>query len=99
MKVVVSAEAAAQIEWQVRYLHKVGATAAAISLQRRVLDFLMNHLTSFPRTGTYLAHKNLWEFWIPGTRLVVWYAVHDETVSVVTVWHTSQNRFDPTDER
>lgn len=92
MKVVLSPEAAERLEAQIAYLRNVGAEAAAERLRVRVLSFLSNHLAHFPRTGRRLKHRELWEMWIPRTRLVIWYRIEDEQVEIATVWHTSQNR-------
>jgi plasmid stabilization system protein ParE len=92
MKVVLSAEASDRLEDQVRYIASSGAPAAADRLRLRVLDFLENHLALFPRTGKHIPGRELWETWIPGTRLVVWYRIDDGELLVVTVWHAAQDR-------
>jgi plasmid stabilization system protein ParE len=46
----------------------------------------------FPRTGRSLKDRDLWEIWIPRTRLMLWYRIEHERILIVTVWHTSQNR-------
>ena len=93
MKFVLSPEAVERLEDQVRYLKEAHAPAAAERLRLRVLDFLENHLAHFPRTGHRLSRHQLWESWIPKTNLVIWYQVAGDQVRVVTVWHTSQDRF------
>jgi plasmid stabilization system protein ParE len=92
MNVVLSPEAAERLEAQIAYLRDVGAVAAAERLRTRVMQFLSRHLAKFPRTGRRLRERDLWEMWIPRTRLVVWYRIESERVLVVTVWHTSQER-------
>ena len=92
MNVVLSPEAAERLEAQIAYLRDVGAVAAAERLRTRVMQFLSRHLAKFPRTGRRLKERDLWEMWIPRTRLVVWYRIESERVLVVTVWHTSQDR-------
>jgi plasmid stabilization system protein ParE len=99
MKVVLSAEASDRLEDQVRYIQNSGAPAAADRLRLRVLDFLENHLAHFPRTGTHIPDRDLWETWIPGTRLVIWYRVKDRQLDVVTVWHTAQERSSTTSDQ
>ena len=99
MKVVLSTEAAIRLEDQIRYIARSGAPAAADRLRQRVLDFLESHLARFPRTGAYVADRDLWETWIPGTRLVVWYRIMHGKLYVVTVWHTAQDRLrDPSND-
>jgi plasmid stabilization system protein ParE len=92
MNVVLSPEAAERLEAQIAYLRDVGAVAAAERLRTRVMQFLSRHLAKYPRTGRRLRERDLWEMWIPRTRLVVWYRIESERVLVVTVWHTSQDR-------
>jgi plasmid stabilization system protein ParE len=92
MKVVLSPEAAERLEAQVAYLRNVGAAAAAERLHARVLSFLLNHLARYPRTGHRLGDRDLWEMWIPRTRLVLWYRIEADRIEIATVWHTSQDR-------
>ena len=92
MSVVLSPEAVERLEAQVAFLRDAGAMAAAERFRARVMSFLGNHLANFPRTGRYLAERDLWEIWIPGTRLVLWYRIEHDQVLVATVWHTAQNR-------
>ena len=92
MKVVLSPEAVERLEAQIAYLRDAGAADAAERLRRRVMDFLSNHLAHVPRTGRRLGDHELWEMWIPRTRLVLWYRIETERIVVATVWHTSQDR-------
>jgi plasmid stabilization system protein ParE len=92
MRVELSREAAERLEMQVRYLQAAGAPGAAERLSQRIMFFLEKHLARFPRTGRWLRDADLWEVWIPGTRLVVWYRLSNDVVVVVTVWHASQDR-------
>jgi plasmid stabilization system protein ParE len=92
MKVVLSLEAAERLEAQIAYLKNVGADAAADRLRDRVMNFLANYLAHVPQTGRRLEDRDLWEMWIPRTRLVLWYRIESERVVIATVWHTSQDR-------
>jgi len=92
MKVVLSPEATERLEAQIAYLRDMGATAAAERLYARVVSFLLNHLARFPRTGRHLEDRDLWEMWIPRTRLVLWYRIEADRIEIATVWHTSQDR-------
>jgi plasmid stabilization system protein ParE len=92
MKVILSPEAAERLEAQIAYLRDVGAAAAAERLNARVLSFLLNHLARFPRTGRRLKNRDLWEMWIPRTRLVLWYRIEADQIEIATVWHTAQDR-------
>jgi len=92
MIVVLAPEAVERLEAQIAYLRDVGALAAAERLRARVMDFLSKHLANFPRSGRRLEDRDLWEMWIPRTRLVLWYRIEGERILVATVWHTSQDR-------
>jgi len=92
MKVVLSPEAVERLEAQVAFLRDAEAAAAAERLRTRVMDLLSNHLAHFPHAGRYLKDRDLWEMWIPRTRLVLWYQIENERILIATAWHTSQNR-------
>ena len=92
MNVVLSPEAVERLEAQIAYLRDAGAEAAADRLRTRAMQFLSKHLANFPRSGRRLKERDVWEMWIPRTRLVLWYRIESERIVVVTVWHTSQDR-------
>ena len=92
MDVVLSAEAAEQLEAQVRNLRNANALKAAADLSRRVMAVLIWHLAEFPRTGRHLPRLDLWETWIPGTKLIEWYRIETDHRAIATVWHASQDR-------
>ena len=77
MKVVLSPEAADRLESQIAYLRDVGAGAAAERLRTRIMTFLSKHIAHFPRTGRWLDDRDLWEMWIPRTRIVLWYRIRE----------------------
>lgn len=77
---------------QFDYLVAQGATVPAHAMLNRVDAFLHQTLALYPRTGRPIAEHDLWETWIPGTRLVVWYVFTDEELTVLTFWHTAQDR-------
>lgn len=77
---------------QINWLNDQGAFDAADRLLVRIEDFVSQFLTLHPRTGTFLAHRDLWETWVPQTRLVLWYRFTASTVEIARVWHTSQHR-------
>lgn len=93
MRLVLSTEAAASLEHQVSWVRGAISPASADRLRERVLKFLAGHLLAFPRTGHELGQRELWEIWIPGTRLVVWYRLSADEVQVAAVWHASQDRW------
>ena len=89
---VLDRQAEADLQAQLDYLIERGAVSAAERLSARVKAFLRDHLTIYPATGIFLDHRNLWETWIPRTRLVVWYRFTDTELQVARIWHTARDR-------
>lgn len=77
---------------QIDYLIAQGAIVPAQALKTRVETFLTDTQAHYPRTGRWLPERQLWETWIPGTKLVAWYLFDDSELVVITFWHTSQSR-------
>lgn len=80
------------LQFQIDYLNDQGAVDAAERLLMRAEDFIARFLTLYPKTGAFLTHRDLWETWVPQTRLVLWYRFTDTTLEIARVWHTSQDR-------
>jgi plasmid stabilization system protein ParE len=80
------------LQSQIDYLSDQGAHAAADRLLMRVQDFIAQFLTQHPKAGVFLAHRDLWETWVPRTRLVLWYRFTDDALQIVRIWHVAQNR-------
>lgn len=91
-RVVLTDEAASRLEAQIDYLVVHDAIAAARALRCRVGDYIKHTLAQFPASGKVLSARNLWEVWIPDTRIVVWYQFDDDIVTIITFWLTSQDR-------
>ena len=69
---------------QVDYLRTQGAARPARALLVRTQSFLTTTLAAYPGNGRFLADRNLWETWVPGTRLVVWYTFDEDELVVIT---------------
>lgn len=95
MRIVIAPSAKRDLLRQLGYLIEQDAAEAAVRLEARLSDFFESTLSRFPRIGTYLAHRGLWETWVPRTRFVIWYRFSDDELQIVRVWHTSQNREGP----
>lgn len=91
-RVVFDVEAERALLDQIDYLISRDAVQAAVELDERVRSFLTGSLASFPAIGRPVGHRDLWETWVPRTRLVVWYRFDETTVEVVAVWSTWQKR-------
>ncbi len=89
-----SHEAEKALENQIDYLISQHALAAARALERRVRSYLHDTICHFPYAGTYVVERGVYESWIPGTRLIIWYTVTDRDVMVAMIWHASQARFE-----
>lgn len=92
MKIRFDPRAAVELEAQIGYLVEQGALSAAARLKMRCDDFFENFLTRHPRTGKLIAERGIWETWIPGTRLVIWYRLTPDELQIVRIWHASQDR-------
>lgn len=92
MKITFDPRAADDLLAQLTYLVSKDAPTAARQLDARVTSFLETFLVRHPRAGKYVAKARLWETWIPGTRLILWYRFTDSELQVVRVWHAAQNR-------
>jgi plasmid stabilization system protein ParE len=85
-------EAERGLAQQIDYLIGAGAPRAAEMLLQRVENFLATTLLAWPRTGHFIPEREIWESWIPRTRIVVWYTFDASELVVIAVWHTSQDR-------
>jgi plasmid stabilization system protein ParE len=92
VKLVVTPDAAADLERQIDYLVEHGSFMAARRLADRVTVFLEQTLTRHPRVGKTVGHRGVYETWIPQTRLIVWYRLTGETIEIVRFWHSAQDR-------
>ncbi|RTL65999.1 MAG: type II toxin-antitoxin system RelE/ParE family toxin [Hyphomicrobiales bacterium] len=91
-RVRLTQEASDALAKQLDFLTQQGAHRAASSLNRRVHAFLENTLLAYPATGAFVRRRNVWECWIPRTRLVVWYRFDQNELLILTIWHGSQKR-------
>ena len=83
------------LQSQIDYLIEQGAFTPAANLAARVENFVVRFLAVHLKTGVFLAHRDLWEAWVPQTNLVLWYRFSDTTLEIARVWHTSQDRLSP----
>lgn len=87
-----SRRAEGELGLQIDYLIRRGAFRPAEQLADRTESYLRDFLAAYPRTGKYIPERDIWETWVPGTRLVLWYRFTDIHVDVVRIWHTSRAR-------
>lgn len=98
MSVVFSSRAARDFEGQLEFLLSAGAVEPARDLRQRVLSFVDDFLAIYPKAGTHIPERDLYEIWIPHTRFVLIYRIeNDRDVRVLALFHTSQARskFEP----
>lgn len=84
--------AANALDQQIEYLVLRGAPQAARTLHRRVHSYITGTMCRFPFLGRFVPGRDVYETWIPGTRLLLWYTVSDTEVTIAMVWHASQDR-------
>ena len=95
MRIILDLGAAHDLESQLDYLISHNAPQAAARLKARLDAFLESFLAVHPRTGKYISEKDIWETWVPGTRLVVWYRFNGNELQIIRVWHSAQDRAAP----
>ncbi len=87
-----SPAAVAALNSQIDYLISKHALQAARTLERRVREHIVNTLCHFPYAGTHIPDRDVFESWVPGTRIVVWYTVAEDHITIAMIWHTAQDR-------
>lgn len=92
MKITLAPQAAVELESQFNYLIDRGARVAAARLRDRCDTYFEHILARHPRSGKHIQERDIWEVWIPGTRLVVWYRIRQEELQILRIWHSAQNR-------
>ena len=92
MKIAFDRTAESELASQIDYMIEQGAGRAGRRLEQRLIHFLQNTIVRYPRSGTFVAHRDLWETWVPHTRFVIWYRFTTDELQVVRLWHSSQDR-------
>jgi plasmid stabilization system protein ParE len=92
MRITLDPQAADELSSQIDYLIQNNAQLAATRLKARCDAFFEGFLALHPRTGKHIAEKDIWETWIPGTRLVVWYRFTRDELQIIRIWHGAQDR-------
>ncbi len=92
MRIVFDPRAADDLVSQIEFLIDQNAVQAATHLKLRCDAFFEDFLARHPRAGKHIAERDIWECWIPGTRLVIWYRFTEDELQIVRIWHTAQDR-------
>jgi plasmid stabilization system protein ParE len=92
MRIVFDPLAADDLVSQIDYLIDRNARQAAARLSQRCDAFFEAYLARHPRTGKHIAERDIWETWMPGTRLVIWYRFTDTELQIIRIWHAAQDR-------
>lgn len=92
MKLRFTARARIRFDQQIDYLIEAGSAKAARRLANRTEQFLKRFVVRYPSAGTFVAERDIWEIWVPRTRLVLWYRFTASELTVIDIWHTSQDR-------
>lgn len=88
--VVWTAEALAERDHHYAYIAARTSPSRAYAVLHRIVE-ATERLATFPESGRLLKSGRR-ESVVPRLPYVIEYALHDETVHIVHVWHTSQNR-------
>lgn len=99
MRLRFTARARIRFDQQIDYLIEAGSVRAARRHANRTEQFLKRFVILYPSAGTFVAERDIWEIWVPRTRLVLWYRFTASELTVIDIWHTSQNRQGGSDEQ
>jgi plasmid stabilization system protein ParE len=101
MKVVITPMAQVQLEHQLGFGIDRHGLVTAQKTFARVERFFATTLVDYPRTGTFLPDKRLYESFIPRTPFIVIYRIEAEAqiVRVLGFFHHAQDRteFEPSE--
>ncbi len=92
MRLRFTARARIRFDQQIDYLIEAGSPRAARRLANRFEQFLKRFVIRYPSAGTFVAEREIWEIWVPRTRLVLWYRFTESELTIIDVWHTAQDR-------
>jgi plasmid stabilization system protein ParE len=92
VKITFDPDAAADLASQIDYLIERNALQAASRLKLRCDIFFETFLSRHPRTGKHIAEKDIWETWMLGTRMIVWYRFTAAELQIIRIWHSAQDR-------
>jgi len=84
-----TAEALSELDRMLSFIAAEDIGAASL-IAERVLK-AEETILQFPMAGRYDAQTDTFDRYIPKTSIVLTYAVRDNTIWVVTIWHTSRN--------
>lgn len=88
MRVAWTRTALAELDNMLAYIAAEDATAArAVAARVLKAEETVLHL---PKAGRYDVQTDTYDRFIPKTRIVLAYAVREDTIWMLTVWHTSR---------
>jgi toxin ParE1/3/4 len=89
MRIEWTAEAAAELDHLLAYIADQDYMAAAL-VAGRVLK-AEESIASFPKAGRHDAATDTYDRFIPRTRIILTYAIREDAIWVLSVWHTSRD--------
>ena len=89
MRIEWTAEAVAELDHMLAYVAAEDAGAAGLIAER--VPKAEANILRFPKAGRYDAETDTFDRYIPRTRIILTYAIRDEVIWIVTVWHTSRD--------
>ena len=82
-------EAFAELSAMLDYLEQ-NAPEVARGLSARV-QLAQQHILTLPRAATFDPQTNTYDRYIPKTRVILTYAINDDFIEIIRVWHTSRD--------
>ncbi len=89
MKVEWTAEASTELDRILAYIASQDIAAASLVADRALKA--EKGIARFPRAGRYDAETATFDRFIPKTRVILTYALRDDAIWIVSVWHTSRD--------
>ena len=89
MRIAWTAEAATELDAILSYIAEQDLNAAALVVERVMM--VEARIIQFPKAGRYDAETDTYDRFIPKTRIVLTYAIRDDTIWMITAWHTSRD--------
>ncbi|PIW29817.1 MAG: hypothetical protein COW30_03935 [Rhodospirillales bacterium CG15_BIG_FIL_POST_REV_8_21_14_020_66_15] len=89
MRIEWTAEAAAELTDILSYIAAQDPSAAALVAERVMVA--ETRIQQFPMAGRHDTETDTYDRFIPKTRIVLTYAIRDETIWMIATWHTSRD--------
>ena len=89
MRIKWTEEASAELDHMLGYICEQDTSAAALVAER--VQNVEKNIVSFPKAGRYDSETDTYDRYIPRTRIILTYTIRDDTIWIITAWHTSRD--------